>query len=77
MSPGESCPSPSTAAERHWLGITALTSPRQVASASYTVQGWQGWQGWQRWTALPDSGLEILLDAGPGFPMAAVWMAEH
>lgn len=74
MSPGESCPSPSTAAERHWLGITALTSPRQVASASYTAQGWQGWQ---RWMALPDSGLEMLLDAGPDFPMVAVWMAEH
>lgn len=62
MSPGESCAIPSTAAERHWLGITALTSPRQVASASYTAQGWQ------RWAAL---------DAGPGFPMAAVWISEH
>lgn len=71
MSPGESCPSLSTSAERHWLGIMVLTSPRQVASASYTAQGWQGWQ---RWTALPDSGLEMLLDAGPGFPMAAVWI---
>lgn len=62
MSPGESCPSPSTAAERHWLGITALTSPRQVASASYTAQGWQWWAA---------------LDAGPVFPMAAVWISEH
>ena len=62
MSPGESCPSPSTAAKRHCLGITALTSPRQVASASYKAQGWQQWAA---------------LDAGPGFTMAAVWISEH
>lgn len=36
----------------------------QVASASYTAQGWQGS------TALPDLGLERFLGAGPGFPLA-------
>lgn len=46
----------------------ALTSQGQLASASYTAQGWQGCK---RWTILPDLDFERLLASGLGFPMAA------
>lgn len=52
----------------------ALTSQGQMAAASYTAQDWQGWK---RWTILPDLGFERFLDAGHGFPMAALWTLEQ